>query len=516
MKRKISLLLAILMLVTFIPTAFAKAEIVDAKKTSQKITLDGENVEMGAYNIQGHNYVKLRDVAAIMNGKKTQFGVGYDAEKKLVLLETQKPYEKQDGDLTEIKVEKAKAKLEVKKILVNGEEKDFKAALINENNYIQLRDLGKLVNFGVNYDEASRTILLSSEVKEEKAPRYVMIKSKLYKDTEEINKNMKCGTMDGKILTSVDAKEMPKKDNESNFGTGYEYQIGTDGSITVEINNECYIFKEVKEEKKDEDKKEEKKEEEKKEEKKDEGKEENVKVVKTDNFDELEKAKLDAIVKLHDMYAKYTKDDYIVGKNIILDAIPFSEYMSTLKNMAKFLGSDLYLEDRGIKKRIEEIDGKKYYVVEFDYGNGSFVIEKLPVEQSDENIKMPTIAQILALIPKDIEKASIIEKGAEFIDAKVKEFHDALADKDFKKAVEALKALNFKATEENVKKTLELRLKNAKDLGAEILSKDYTIESKEENGGRIYTFKYKNGAKFEIFIGGPFPGLGTFVLPKDK
>ena len=502
MKRKISLLLAILMLVTFIPTAFAKAEIVDAKKTSQKITLDGEKVEMGAYNIQGHNYVKLRDVAAIMNGKKTQFGVGYDAEKKLVLLETQKPYEKQDGDLTEIKVEKAKAKLEVKKILVNGEEKDFKAALINGNNYIQLRDLGKLVNFGVDYDEASRTILLSSEVKKEKAPRYVMIKSKLYKDTEEINKNMKCGTMDGKILTSVDAKEMPKKDNESNFGTGYEYQIGTDGSITVEIDDKCYIFKEVKEEKKEE--------------KKDEGKEENVKVVKTDNFDELEKAKLDAIVKLHDMYAKYTKDDYIVGKNIILDAIPFSEYMSTFKNMAKLLGSDLYLEDRGIKKRIEEIDGKKFYVVEFDYGNGSFVIEKLPFEQSDENIKMPTTAQILALIPKDIEKASIIEKGAEFIDAKVKEFHDALADKDFKKAVEALKALNFKATEENVKKTLELRLKNAKDLGAEILSKDYTIESKEENGERIYTFKYKNGAKFEIFIGGPLTGLGTFVLPKDK
>ena len=508
MKKKISLLLAILMLVTLIPTAFAESKTVDAVKNTKKVTLDGEEVMVGAYDVEGYNYLKLRDIAAILNGKKCQFSVGYDEPTKLISVELTKAYEKVEGDLAEIKDEKAKAIVSVKKILVNGEEKEVKTALINEYNYMRLRDLGSLVGLNVGYDKVNKVIMLKSDagVKEE-APRYVMIKSKLYKDTGEINKNMTCGTMDGKILTTVDAKEMPKKDNESNFGIGYEYQIGTDGSITVDIDDKCLIFKEVKEEEKTEDKKDEKKEE---------ASEENIKVLKTDNFDELETTKLDAIIKLHDMFAAYTKDDYIVGGNAILDAIPFSEYMITLKNMAKLVGTDIYLEDRTVSKRIEEIDGKKYYVAEIKYANGSSIIQKLPFEQDGDNITMATTAGIMALIAKDYEKDSILKKGTEFITTKVKAFHDALCDKNYKAAAEALNELNFKADEENVKKTAELRLKNAKELGEEVFAKDYDFTFKEYESGVVCKFKYKNGASFEVYIGDQFSGLGTFVLPKEK
>ena len=500
MKKKISLLLAILMLVTLIPTAFAESKTVDAVKNTKKVTLDGEEVMVGAYDVEGYNYLKLRDIAAILNGKKCQFSVGYDEPTKLISVELAKAYEKVEGDLAEIKDEKAKAIVSVKKILVNGEEKEVKTALINEYNYMQLRDLGSLVGLNVGYDEVNKVIMLKSDagVKEE-APRYVMIKSKLYKDTGEINKNMTCGTMDGKILTTVDAKEMPKKDNESNFGIGYEYQIGgEEGSITVEIDDKCLIFKEVKEEKKEE------------------ASEENIKVLKTDNFDELETTKLDAIIKLHDMFAAYTKDDYIVGGNAILDAIPFSEYMITLKNMAKLVGTDIYLEDRTVSKRIEEIDGKKYYVAEIKYANGSSIIQKLPFEQDGDNITMATTAGIMALIAKDYEKDSILKKGSEFITTKVKAFHDALCDKNYKTAAEALNELNFKADEENVKKTAELRLENAKELGEEVFAKDYDFTFKEYESGVVCKFKYKNGASFEVYIGDQFSGLGTFVLPKEQ
>lgn len=513
MKKKISLLLAILMLVTLIPTAFAESNTVDAVKNTKNVTLDGEEVKVGAYDVEGYNYLKLRDIAAILNGKKCQFSVGYDEPTKLISVELTKAYEKVEGDLAEIKDEKAKAIVSVKKILVNGEEKEVKTALINEYNYMQLRDLGSLVGLNVGYDKVNKVIMLKSDagVKEE-APRYVMIKSKLYKDTGEINKNMTCGTMDGKILTTVDAKEMPKKDNESNFGTGYEYQIGgEEGSITVEIDDKCLIFKEVKEEEKTEDKKDEKKEE-----KKEEASEKNIKVLKTDNFDELETTKLDAIIKLHDMFAAYTKDDYIVGGNAILDAIPFSEYMITLKNMAKLVGTDIYLEDRTVSKRIEEIDGKKYYVAEIKYANGSSIIQKLPFEQDGDNITMATTAGIMALIAKDYEKDSILKKGSEFITTKVKAFHDALCDKNYKTAAEALNELNFKADEENVKKTAELRLENAKELGEEVFVKDYDFTFKEYDTGVVCKFKYKNGASFEVYIGDQFSGLGTFVLPKEQ
>ena len=448
MKKKISLLLAILMLVTLLPTAFAESKTVDAVKNTKKVTLDGEEVKVGAYDVEGFNYLKLRDVAAIINGKKCQFSVGYDEPTKLISVELAKAYEKVEGDLAEIKDEKAKAIVSVKKILVNGEEKEIKTALINEYNYMQLRDLASLVGLDVKYDKVNKVIMLKSdaEAKEEM--------------TEE------------------------KKDEKT-------------------------------EEKKD-DKKDDKKDEKKEEVKKEAKAESNVKVIKTDNFDELETAKLDAIIKLHDMFASYTKDDYVVVGNAILDVIPFSENMITLKNMAKLVGTDIYLEDRTVIKRIEEIDGKKYYVAEFKYANGSSIIQKLPFEQDGDNITMETFAGMMALIAKDYEKDSIVKKGSEFITTKVKAFHDALCEKNYKLAAEALNELNFKADEENVKKTAELRLKNAKELGEEVFVKDYDFTFKEYETGVVCNFKYKNGASFEVYISDQFSGLGTFVLPKEK
>ena len=170
MKKKISLLLAILMLVTLLPTAFAESKTVDAVKNTKKVTLDGEEVKVGAYDVEGFNYLKLRDVAAIINGKKCQFSVGYDESTKLISVELAKAYEKVEGDLAEIKDEKAKAIVSVKKILVNGEEKEIKTALINEYNYMQLRDLASLVGLDVKYDAKNKVIMLNSdaEAKDEK------------------------------------------------------------------------------------------------------------------------------------------------------------------------------------------------------------------------------------------------------------------------------------------------------------------------------------------------------------
>ena len=163
MKKKISLLLAILMLVTLIPTAFAESKTVDAVKNTKKVTLDGEEVKVGAYDVEGYNYLKLRDVAAILNTKKCQFNIGFDKPTKLITVELAKGYEKVEGDLAEIKDEKAKAIVSVKKILVNGEEKEIKTALINEYNYMQLRDLGSLVGLDVKYDAKNKVIMLKSD-----------------------------------------------------------------------------------------------------------------------------------------------------------------------------------------------------------------------------------------------------------------------------------------------------------------------------------------------------------------
>ena len=67
----------------FTPQATQAAGIV-AEPTWQPIFVDGQQVEMQAYNIAGHNYVKLRDM-----GKQVGFNVYWNAG---VQIDTGHPY----------------------------------------------------------------------------------------------------------------------------------------------------------------------------------------------------------------------------------------------------------------------------------------------------------------------------------------------------------------------------------------------------------------------------------------
>lgn len=62
----------------------------------------------------------------------------------------------------------------------------------------------------------------------------VMVKGELYYSTgKESEADVRCGTMDGQIASSVDGSEFPTQDNQSNFGTGYGYQYGAENTIEV-------------------------------------------------------------------------------------------------------------------------------------------------------------------------------------------------------------------------------------------------------------------------------------------
>lgn len=58
-----------------------------AERSSHRIFVDGQEVQMEAYGIAGHNYVKLRDI-----GKAVGFNVFWDADSGCVQIETDAPY----------------------------------------------------------------------------------------------------------------------------------------------------------------------------------------------------------------------------------------------------------------------------------------------------------------------------------------------------------------------------------------------------------------------------------------
>lgn len=70
----------------------------------------------------------------------------------------------------------------------------------------------------------------------------VMVDGVLYLDTGFNNNIAKCGVPDGEITSSVDGSKKPFEDNQSNFGTGYEYQYGTEGTIEINMDGKWRIF----------------------------------------------------------------------------------------------------------------------------------------------------------------------------------------------------------------------------------------------------------------------------------
>ena len=144
-------------------TVVAYASDIMARKTTSTILVDGERVDIRAYNINGRNYFQLRDLGAVVG-----FGVDWDGENDTVLILTEGNTEKPEA-MPEEATDETTALRTASKILVDGEEADIEAYNVNDRNYFQLRDLGEAVGFYVDWDEESNTVLIST-IKEEPTP----------------------------------------------------------------------------------------------------------------------------------------------------------------------------------------------------------------------------------------------------------------------------------------------------------------------------------------------------------
>jgi len=63
------------------------ASSITALASAQQIRLDGKVVNVVAYNIDGYNYLRLRDIATLLD-----FAVNYDEETRMVTLDLANAY----------------------------------------------------------------------------------------------------------------------------------------------------------------------------------------------------------------------------------------------------------------------------------------------------------------------------------------------------------------------------------------------------------------------------------------
>jgi len=133
----------------------------NAVLSAHKIYLDGVLQTVQVYNIGGNNYFKLRDVAQIMNGTNCQFSVGFVS--KIVSTTTGAAYTPVGGECA-IGADHSKTSVaSAWKLNVNGIQRYLTCYNIGGNNYFKIRELGQLYGFGVDYDEATRSVQLTTK-----------------------------------------------------------------------------------------------------------------------------------------------------------------------------------------------------------------------------------------------------------------------------------------------------------------------------------------------------------------
>lgn len=161
MKKTFVLVLMLLCfsLVSLNLSSYAEGEI-KVKPSDVKVLIGCDMPKMQAFNIDGYNYFKLRDIAQAITGSAKQFDVTWNADKGRIDLIPQKAYVSVGGELSSTEVDHTKCKPSDASLYVNGYKVIVSAYNIDGNNYYKLRDIAGFFNIKLNWNAEYKTILI--------------------------------------------------------------------------------------------------------------------------------------------------------------------------------------------------------------------------------------------------------------------------------------------------------------------------------------------------------------------
>jgi len=141
------------------PSAPEKAT---ASPSSVKFLVDGKSVAVDAYLIGGNNYIKLRDLATMVNHTGKNFEVTWDGSKNVINLLSNKTYTSVGGEMAKGDGKAKTATRTNSRIFVNGSEVSLTAYTIGGSNYFKLRDVMQIFDIGVGWDGATATATINT------------------------------------------------------------------------------------------------------------------------------------------------------------------------------------------------------------------------------------------------------------------------------------------------------------------------------------------------------------------
>ena len=132
-----------------------------AKSTTSEIIVNGKKIAFDAYNVEGSNYIKLRDLAYVLNGTNKQFEIKWDEKQNAITVTSGKKYIA-IGNEMQINGKNQYATETESKLYFNGNQYMSYALTINGNNYFGIRSLGRALNFSVQWNETTDTITIDT------------------------------------------------------------------------------------------------------------------------------------------------------------------------------------------------------------------------------------------------------------------------------------------------------------------------------------------------------------------
>ena len=135
---------------------------VNAIPSPQTVLVNGDVVAFDAYNINGYNHFKLRDLAYILSGTQKQFEVSWDEKNNAISLTSNEPYTVVGGEMSAKGSENKTANPTTSAVYLDGKKINLTAYNIDGYNYFKLRDIGQAFDFGVDWDKATNTVVIDT------------------------------------------------------------------------------------------------------------------------------------------------------------------------------------------------------------------------------------------------------------------------------------------------------------------------------------------------------------------
>lgn len=133
-----------------------------AESTKSKVLVNGQDIAFDAYKIKDNNYFKLRDLAKVVSGTEKQFEVDWNEDTQSIELISNQAYTEVGGELDLGDGLNKTAESSTSLIYKDGELIELLAYKIGGNNYFKLRDIGKVFDFDIRWDNETQTISIDT------------------------------------------------------------------------------------------------------------------------------------------------------------------------------------------------------------------------------------------------------------------------------------------------------------------------------------------------------------------